>query len=100
MTVVPDGTFGSYCTCWFGPASRTGLFEPVGTRPPCRGAGLGKAVKLEGLQRLQRLGARTALVTALHDNEAAAKLCESVGFGTVNREWLYGKKARREHRSS
>ena len=92
VTIAPDGAFGSYCLCWFDPASRTGLFEPVGTLPAYRGKGLGKAVMLEGLRRLQRLGATTALVTAMHDNRAAIRLYESVGFRTINTERLYGKK--------
>jgi mycothiol synthase len=92
VAVTPDGTFGSYCICWFDPESRIGLFEPVGTRPAHRGKKLGKAVMLEGLHRLQGLGARAAAVTAIHDNESAARLYESVGFKTVNREHLYCKK--------
>jgi len=92
VAVGPDGTFGSYCICWFDPQSRTGLFEPLGTRPACRGMGLGKAVMLEGLRRLQKLGARVAFVTAVHDNLGARRLYESLGFETVNRERLYGKK--------
>ena len=92
VAVAPDGKFGSYCICWFDQRSRTGLFEPVGTRPAFRGMGLGKSVMLEGLHRLRELGARTAAVTAIHDNESAAGLYESVGFRTVNRECLYGEK--------
>jgi mycothiol synthase len=92
VVVAPDGSFGSYCICWFDPQSRTGLFEPLGTRQAHRGKGLGKAVMHEGLRRLRGLGARTALVTAIHDNVAARSLYESVGFESVNRERLYGKK--------
>jgi mycothiol synthase len=91
VAVTPDGTFGSYCICWFDPRSRTGLFEPVGTHPEYRGRGLGKAIMLEGLRRLRVLGARAALVTVIHDNEAAARLYDSVGFETVNTERFYGK---------
>jgi GNAT superfamily N-acetyltransferase len=94
VAVAPDGGFGSYCICWFDPHSRTGLFEPVGTRPASRGRGLGKAVMYEGLRRLRELGARTALVLAVHDNEAARRLYESVGFKKVNAERLYGRKPR------
>ncbi len=92
VAVAPDGTFGSYCICWFDPESRTGLFEPLGTRTTYRGKGLGKSVMHEGLRRLRELGAHTAFVTAVHDNEAARNLYESVGFETVNRERLYGRK--------
>jgi ribosomal protein S18 acetylase RimI-like enzyme len=92
VAVAPDGEFGSYCLCWFDQESRTGLFEPLGTRQAYRGKGLGKAVMCEGLRRLRDLGAQTAFVTAIHDNEAARSLYESVGFHTANRERLYGKK--------
>lgn len=92
VAVAPDGRFGSYCICWFDQGSRTGLFEPVGTRPAFRGMGLGKSVMLEGLHRLRERGARTAAVTAIHDNDSAVRLYESVGFKSVNTERLYGKK--------
>ena len=92
VAVAPGGALGSYCICWFDPGSRTGLFEPLGTRSAHRGKGLGKAVMHEGLRRLRELGAQTVFVTAVHDNEAARSLYESVGFETVNRERLYGKK--------
>ncbi len=91
VAVAPDGTFGSYCLCWFDPGSRTGLFEPVGTRPAHRGKGLGKALMLEGLRRLRRMGARSASVTALHDNQGARSLYEAAGFRPVNTERLYGR---------
>jgi ribosomal protein S18 acetylase RimI-like enzyme len=46
----------------------------------------------EGLRRLKERGAHTAFVIAVHDNEAARNLYESVGFETVNTERLYGRK--------
>lgn len=92
VAVAPGGTFGACCICWFDPASRTGLFEPVGTRPAYRGRGLGKAVMAEGLRRLGELGVRGTLVTAIHDNEPAAGLYASVGFRVVNTGHRYGKK--------
>lgn len=91
VAVGPDGALGAYCICWFDPVGRTGLFEPVGTRAAYRRMGLGKAVMAEGLRRLRDGGAGTALVTALHENKAAAALYGSLGFRTVNKEWLYGK---------
>ena len=92
VAVGPGGALGSYCICWLDAGSKTGLFEPVGTHPAHRGKKLGRAVMLEGLWRLRALGARSALVTSLHDNEAASGLYESVGFRTVDRECLYGRK--------
>jgi ribosomal protein S18 acetylase RimI-like enzyme len=88
----PDSVFGAYCLCWHDPASRTGLFEPLGTSPAHRRLGLGRGVMIEGLRRLRALGTETALVTAFSENRAAAGLYESVGFRTVGREHLYGKK--------
>jgi len=41
---------------------------------------------------LREMGAQSAFVTATHDNEAAMRLYERVGFRTVNVERLYGKK--------
>jgi mycothiol synthase len=84
--------FGAYCLCWYDPVSRTGLFEPLGTRPAHRRLGLGRGVMIEGLRRLRALGSETALVTAFSENRAATGLYESVGFRTVGREHLYGKK--------
>jgi len=92
LAAASDGTFGSYCICWFDTHSRTGLFEPLGTRSTYRGKGLGQSVMHEGLRRLRELGAHTAFVIATHDNKAARNLYESVGFRTVNTERLYGKK--------
>ena len=92
VAVAPDGAFGSYCVCWLDPGSRTGLFEPLGAGPAYRGRGLGKAVMLEGIRGLRELGAHTALVAAVHDNEDAKGPYESVGFETLNRRRLYGKK--------
>ncbi len=88
----PEDEFGSYCICWLVPASKTGLFEPVGTAPDHRRKGLGRAVMLEGMRRLQDFGAEDALITYVGGNEAAARLYESVGFQIVAREYLYGRK--------
>jgi ribosomal protein S18 acetylase RimI-like enzyme len=88
----PDSVFGAYCLCWHDPASRTGLFEPLGSSPAHRRFGLGRGVMIEGLRRLRALGTEAALVTAFSENRAAAGLYESVGFRTVGREHLYGKK--------
>lgn len=88
----PGSVLGAYCLCWHDPASRTGLFEPLGTSPAHRRLGLGRGVMIEGLRRLRALGSETALVTAFSENRSAAGLYESVGFRTVGREHLYGKK--------
>jgi ribosomal protein S18 acetylase RimI-like enzyme len=91
VAVAPDGTLASYCICWYDPESRTGLYEPVGTRPAYRGQGIGTAVIREGLRRLQAHGARLAIVHTNSTNTAAIRLYESAGFRIVSRDHPYRK---------
>ncbi len=89
VAVAPGGTFASYCICWLDPVNKIGEFEPVGTHSAYRGKGLGKAVMLEGLRRLQAFGMQTAIVCSLGSNEASKKLYASVGFRTYNKSYNY-----------
>jgi len=91
VSVAPDGRFASFCTCWLDPVNRVGLFEPVGTHPDFQRLGLGKAVMLEGLLRMQASGMLTAIVGAESDNPAAQGLYRSIGFQAVNKLWTYRK---------
>jgi mycothiol synthase len=91
VAVASSGAFAAYCICWLDPDNRTGEFEPVGTRPAFRGQGVGKAVMQEGLRRLKARGARAAIVYCAGDNLAATRLYESVGFGTLTRNYYYSK---------
>ncbi|MEA4888996.1 MAG: GNAT family N-acetyltransferase [Clostridiaceae bacterium] len=60
--VSPEGNFVSYCGMWYDPDGGYAVIEPVATDPAYRRMGLGKAVVLEGIRRVGRLGANTALV--------------------------------------
>ena len=91
VTESPDGRFASFCMCWLDPVNRVGLFEPVGTHPDFQRLGLGKAVMLEGLRRMQTGGMQTAIVGAESDNLAAQSLYRSMGFQAVNRLRTYRK---------
>ena len=91
VAVAPDGTFAAYCICWLDPVNKIGEFEPVGTRSTFRGKGVGKAVMLEGLRRLQAFGMQTAIACSVGSNTAAWKLYESVGFHTYNRSFDHSK---------
>jgi len=91
VAVAPDGTFASYCICWLDPLNRCGEFEPVGTRAAFRGQGIGKAVMLEGLRRLQALGATSAIVNTNNGNDPARRLYESVGFRVIAEDRDYIK---------
>ena len=76
VAVAADGSIASFCTIWFDDVSRTACFEPVATVPAHRRRGLGKAVMIEGLHRLKRLGAKVAFVSGY--SEAANALYFSV----------------------
>ena len=92
VAAAPDGRIGAFCIAWSDPLTGVGLFEPVGTHPDFQRKGLGKAVMLEALARLQRLGMRQAIVTTGEDNLPAIKLYESVGFHLTNRLLYYKQK--------
>lgn len=62
VSVASDGSIASFCTIWFDDLSRTAYYEPVATVPAHRQHGLGKAVMIEGLHRLQRMGCKVAFV--------------------------------------
>jgi mycothiol synthase len=92
VAATPEGVFASYCICWFDPVSKSGEFEPVGTRAAFRRKRLGRAVMLEGLRRLSTRGAETAFVTSEGSNEAALALYQSVGFQIINRDYDHIKR--------
>jgi ribosomal protein S18 acetylase RimI-like enzyme len=87
----PDGRLLSYCLAWFDPQNRIGHFEPVGTRPEVAGQGLGRAVVLEGLRRLQERGALTAFIGTASVNAPALRTYTACGFHFVEREHFYSK---------
>ncbi len=89
VAAAPDGQIGAFCVTWPDPLTGVGLFEPVGTHPDFQRKGLGKAVMLDALERLQRLGMRQAIVTTGEDNQPAIKLYELVGFHLTTRLLYY-----------
>jgi len=78
VAVAPNGELAAFCTVWFDHATRTAVFEPVGTHPDHQKRGLGKAVMSEGLRRAHQLGATLATVSSY--SPAAHALYESMGF--------------------
>jgi GNAT superfamily N-acetyltransferase len=62
VAVASDGSIASFCTLWFDDVTRTAYIEPVATVPAHQRHGLGKAVILEGLHRLKRMGCKVAFV--------------------------------------
>lgn len=78
VAVAPNDELAAFCTIWYDDVTRTGLFEPVGTALQHQRRGLGKAILVEGLIRLKRLGADLAYVQSYA--EPAHALYASVGF--------------------
>jgi mycothiol synthase len=91
VAVAGDGQIGAFCIVWTNPLNQVGLFEPVGTHPAFQRKGLGRAIMLEGLHRLQERGMRRAIVSTFEDNPAAINLYESVGFQIINQLGTYEK---------
>jgi ribosomal protein S18 acetylase RimI-like enzyme len=91
VAVLPDGTFVSYCICWWDAVNKRGMFEPVGTRKVWQRQGFGRVVLLEGLRRLRACGALTATVATSAGNTNALRLYESVGLRAVRQGASYVK---------
>lgn len=91
MTQCKDGTLTSFCVVWYDEITKTGMFEPVTTHPNHRRLGLGKAMLLEGLQRLQSMGAERAFVESYGDHRKA--FYNSAGFQTYDKDWYWIKES-------
>ena len=92
FVMAPDGQVAAYCIIWTDEISKVGHFEPVGTHPAFQRKGLGKSLLFEGLRRLKAEGMTEADVCTNHDNAAAIRLYESVGFQRNKRLLTYMKK--------
>jgi GNAT superfamily N-acetyltransferase len=91
VVVAPDGSVAAYALAWFDVANRIGELEPVGVRRDLHRLGLGRAVCLFALQRLQALGAETALVGSRGDDAypGPRALYESIGFRELWRDLVF-----------
>jgi ribosomal protein S18 acetylase RimI-like enzyme len=89
MTRHQDGTLTSFCVVWYEEVTKTAMFEPVATHPNHRRLGLGKAMLLEGLRRLQSMGAERAFVESYGDHRKA--FYNSAGFQTYDKDWYWTK---------
>ncbi len=89
---APQGEVTAYCIVWTDTLNKAGHFEPVGTHPDFQRKGLGKILLFESLRRLKSEGMREAFVCTNHDNEAAIRLYESVGFQKAKRLLTFEKR--------
>ena len=62
VAIAPDGSIAAFCTLWYDDVTRSGYFEPVGTTPEHRRRGLGKAVMVEAMRRVRRMGSVQVVV--------------------------------------
>ncbi len=87
VTIAPDGAVAGFCTVWYDAATRLGYFEPVGVTPEHQRRGLARALLLEGMRRLQAIGATCATVAGY--SEAANALYAQVTGAQplINSQW-------------
>jgi mycothiol synthase len=98
IAVAPDGTFAAFCYCEINSEEnqrngcKEGWIASLGTRRGFRKQGLGRAMLLSGLQRLQAAGVETALLGVDAENpNGALRLYESVGFRKIYTNIAYVK---------
>ena len=95
VAVAPDGRVAAFTVFWPDAELSLAQFEPVGTDPDFQRMGLGRAVILEAIRRLEQSGIAHARVMTNGDNYAAIALYEACGFEQVDAlvNW-YGPTAR------
>ncbi|MDQ2808905.1 MAG: GNAT family N-acetyltransferase [Chloroflexota bacterium] len=98
VAIAPDGTLAAFCFCGVNSDYNTrnhtheGWIHMLGTRRGYRQIGLGRAMLLAGLQRLQHEGLATAKLSVDAENPTGAlRLYESVGF-TQAHTWISYRK--------
>jgi predicted N-acetyltransferase YhbS len=89
VVVAPDGTYAACCIAWYDHVNRVGHLEPLGTHPAYRQRGLARALLLEALHRLKRLGAERMPMTGGFD-----PFYESFGFRKLRRCQAWEKRPR------
>lgn len=87
---APDGSFASHVGLTYDPANRFAIFEPVCTHPDHRKKGLAQNLMLEGLHRLNAIGAKIVEV-GTGDSPAANALYNSIGFTEVYKAYYWKK---------
>jgi mycothiol synthase len=71
----------AFCIGWKHPTKPLGQIEPLGVHPDYQRLGLGRAVLLEGLRRLEASGARTAYIDSYKYNDPALSLYQTANNG-------------------
>lgn len=90
VAVASDGSFAAYAGIPYNETHSYGIFEPVCTHPDHQRLGLARTLMLEGLHRLQGLGASDVYV-GTGDQVAANKLYDDLGFTEAYKEYEWRK---------
>lgn len=94
VAVAPDGRLAAFCVGWINLAAGDrsgGQIEPMGVHEEWHRLGLGRAILLECIRRLQGLGAERLYVETDNWRDAAFALYESVGFQVMENVLVYRK---------
>ena len=93
VAVAQDGRLAAFCMGWLdrNMEQASGQIEPLGVRADCRHLGLGRAILLEALSRLQFHGASQTYAETDRQRNAALELYESVGFQIIRDVLVYRK---------
>lgn len=84
---APNGEIAAFSTIWFDDVTRSAVCVLVGTAPEHQRHGLGKAVIIEGLDRLQRIGGTRAFANGF-DPPANALYGSALGTSYQAESWF------------
>lgn len=84
---LDSGEIAAFCTIWFDEAIRSAVCVLVGTAPDYQRQGLGKAVIIEGLRRVKKLGGTRVFANA-YDPPANALYGSAMGTGALAVWWV------------
>lgn len=87
LVVDADDRPVAFCIGWLHPDQPIGQIEPLGVHPASQRLGLGRAVLLEGLRRLQVAGAQTARIDSYKHNDPALSLYQMPENGDFRVEY-------------
>lgn len=93
IVLDPDDGVAAFALVWLDAPNQVGELEPVGVRADLQRRGLGRAVLLHSLCRLQAEGATTAIIGSRGDDAYSGPrtLYESIGFRELWRDLVFSR---------
>ncbi len=89
VAAAPDGSIAAFCTIFYDDYTRSAVSVLVGTAAEHWRRGLGKAVMIEGMRRLRRMGC-TRLLANAYDPPADALYGSVLGTKEDSETWVKG----------